>query len=78
MYTTRAFKIGESQAIRIPAELAFEASDIELEIERVGVELRIRPVRRTLACVLQKFDAFPADFMAEGRAEQEQDVRDLL
>ena len=78
MYTTRAFKIGESQAIRIPAELAFEASDIELEIERVGVELRIRPVRRTLAGVLQIFAAFPADFMAEGRAEQEQDVRDLL
>ncbi len=29
-------KNGNSQAIRIPAELAFERQDIELEIERMG------------------------------------------
>ena len=45
MHTTRAFKNGNSQAVRIPSDLAFERTDIELEIERVGDELRIRPAR---------------------------------
>ncbi|MGO7287928.1 AbrB/MazE/SpoVT family DNA-binding domain-containing protein, partial [Rhizobium ruizarguesonis] len=43
MHTTKAFKNGNSQAVRIPAELAFERTDVELEIERIGDELRIRP-----------------------------------
>jgi len=49
MHTTRAFKNGNSQAVRIPADLAYENTDIELEIERQGEEIRIRPVRRSLA-----------------------------
>lgn len=49
MQTTRAFKNGNSQAVRIPAELAFDRTDVELEIERVGDELRIRPIRQSLA-----------------------------
>ena len=78
MQTTRVFRNGNSQAVRIPAELAFERTDVELEIERVGSELRIRPVRRSLAGVLKKFAAFPADFMATGRGEQEQTEREPL
>ena len=78
MHTTRAFKNGNSQAVRIPAELAFERTDIELEIERVGNELRIRPVRRSLAGVLAKFSRFSPDFMAEGRGDHEQAERDAL
>ena len=46
MQTTKIFKNGNSQAVRIPAELAYERTDIDLEIERVGDELRIRPVGR--------------------------------
>ncbi|MDH4396551.1 MAG: type II toxin-antitoxin system VapB family antitoxin [Limnobacter sp.] len=61
------FKNGNSQAIRIPANLAFERQDIELEIERIGDELGIRPVRRRLGDVMQKFAAFGEDFMADGR-----------
>jgi antitoxin VapB len=55
MYPTKLFKNGNSQAVRIPADIAYERTDIELEIERVGEELRIRPVRRSLANVLDKF-----------------------
>jgi antitoxin VapB len=40
MTTTRLFKNGNSQAVRIPAELAFPTSDMELVIERVGEEHR--------------------------------------
>ena len=78
MQTTRAFKNGNSQAVRIPADLAYERTDIELEIERDGDEIRIRPARRSLSGVLSKFARFSPDFMAEGRGEQEQEERDVL
>jgi len=78
MTTTRVFKNGNSQAVRIPAELAYERSDIDVEIERVGDELRIRPARRSLAGVLAKFAKFSNDFMAEGRGDQEQAEREPL
>ena len=78
MLTTRAFKNGNSQAVRIPADLAYERTDIDLEIERIGDELRIRPVRRSLSGVLAKFAQFSPDFMDEGRGDQEQAERDAL
>ena len=65
-------------SVRIPANLAFERNDIELEIEREGDEIRIRPARRTLAGVLAKFARFAPDFMAEGRGDQEQAEREAL
>jgi len=78
MRTTRTFKNGNSQAVRIPADLAYERMDVELEIERIGDEIRIRPARRSLAGVLKKFAQFGPDFMAEGRGEHEQDEREAL
>ncbi len=48
MHTTKIFKNGNSQAVRIPSDLAYERTDIELEIERQGEEIRIRPARETL------------------------------
>lgn len=78
MHTTRAFRNGNSQAVRIPADLAYERTDIELEIERDGDEIRIRPARRSLAGVLAKFSSFSADFMTDGRGDHEQAERDPL
>jgi antitoxin VapB len=78
MQTTKAFRNGNSQAIRIPSELAYERTDIELEIERVGEEIRIRPARRPLAGVLKKFARFGPAFMVEGRGDQEQAEREAL
>ena len=78
MHTTKAFRNGNSQAVRIPAELAFERTDVELEIERVGVELRIRPARRSLSGVLAKFAKFAPDFMAKGRGDHQQAERETL
>ncbi len=78
MHTTKAFKNGNSQAVRIPADLAFERTDVELEIERVGVELRIRPARRSLSGVLNKFAKFGPDFMSTGRGDHEQAEREAL
>ncbi|MET0964249.1 MAG: AbrB family transcriptional regulator [Noviherbaspirillum sp.] len=67
MRATKAFGDSNFQAIHIPAELAYAHTEIELEIERIGDELRLRPVRRSLAGVLEKFARFSPDFMAEGR-----------
>ena len=76
--TTRAFRNGNSQAVRIPADIAYERVDMELEIERLGDEIRIRPVRRSLSDVLTKFAGFSDDFMAGGLEEHEQAERDRL
>jgi len=78
MYTTRVFKNGHSQAIRIPAALAYERTDLDFEIEREGDELRIRPQRRPLINVLKKFAKFSPEFMDAGRGAQEQAERDAL
>lgn len=78
MQTTKLFKNGNSQAVRIPADLAFARSDMELEIERVGNEIRIRPMRRSLAGVMEKFAQFSSNIMIDGRENQEQTERDPL
>lgn len=75
MLTTKVFRLGSSQAVRIPAELAYERTDIELEIERVGDEIRMRPAHQCLTGVLQKFAAFDQEVIEEGRGEQEQSER---
>nr|WP_315219309.1 hypothetical protein [uncultured Duganella sp.] len=42
-HTTKAFRSGNTQAIPIPPEIAYGRADIDLDIQRVGDELRIRP-----------------------------------
>ena len=78
MTTTRLFKNGNSQAVRIPAELAFPSSDMELVIERVGEELRIRPAQRRMGNVMKALASFSPNFMPAGRGEQEQAEREAL
>ncbi|SAK58424.1 SpoVT/AbrB-like protein [Caballeronia catudaia] len=78
MPITRIFRNGNSQAIRIPAELAYPENETEVEIERIGDELRIHPVRRPLAGALDRFKRFDSDFMASGRSEPEQDDREFF
>jgi antitoxin VapB len=75
---TRLFRNGHSQAVRIPAELAYERSDLELEIERVGDELRIRPAGRPILGALRALASFSPDFMATGRGDQAQSEREAL
>ena len=70
MTTTRLFKNGNSQAVRIPAELAFPTSDMELVIERVGEELRIRPAQRRMGNVMKVLSSFSPNFMSEDRGNR--------
>ena len=78
MTPTKLFKNGNSQAVRIPAELAYAAWDIDLVIERRGDELVIRPAQRRLGHVLAKWAKFSPDFMSEGRGSSEQKPRERL
>lgn len=45
MARTRAFRSGNSQAIRIPADIAYADVSADLEISRHGDVLVIRPAR---------------------------------
>lgn len=47
--TTRVFKSGNSQAVRIPAELAFERNDMEVTISRNGDVITIRPANARIS-----------------------------
>ena len=78
MSLTKIFKNGNSQAVRIPAELAYDRTDLDMEIERTGDEIRIRPVRRRLDGVLSSFARFSQDFTAPGRGEDRQVEREDL
>jgi antitoxin VapB len=78
MANTKIFKNGNSQAIRIPAELAYTSWDIDLVIERQGDELRIRPAQRRMGDVLGKLAQFSSDFMSEGRGRNVEGERETL
>jgi len=78
MTCTKLFKNGNSQAVRIPSELAYSNWDVELVIERFGDELRIRPARRRIGDVLGKLAQFSPDFMSEGRGLNIEGDREAL
>jgi antitoxin VapB len=74
---SRVFKSGNSQAVRIPRELAFDDVSQEVEIERKGDVLVIRPIHREkLTDMAEVLAMFTPDFMAEGREFHEQRERD--
>ena len=57
---TRAFKSGNSQAIRIPAEIALADMSVELEITRIGDAIIIYPAPKTdLADVVEYLRTTP-------------------
>ena len=74
---SRVFKSGNSQAVRIPSELAYDDVGQEVEVERKGDTLVIRPVyRKKLTGITEVFAMFSPDFMADGREFHEQEERD--
>lgn len=56
---TRAFKSGNSQAVRIPAELAYDDTNIELSIDRYGDVIVIALVRQNLNEMVEALRAMP-------------------
>lgn len=77
MQLTRIFKSGNSLAVRIPKELAFLDPSQDVEIERVGNTLVLRPLAsQTLADLPAILASFSPDFMAGGRDFNEQKERE--
>ena len=73
---TRVFKNGDSLAVYLPQEFAIFDADQEIEIEKIGNTLVLRPViQRKLIGLAEAFAAFPPGFMAEGREFHEQKER---
>ena len=60
MQTTRAFKSGNSQAVRIPAELAYADTNRELHITRSGDVITIFPARPSMKEMVAQLLALPA------------------
>jgi antitoxin VapB len=48
MTRTRVFKSGNSQAVRLPAGIAYADANIELEVTRLGDVITMFPARRNL------------------------------
>ncbi len=59
MATTRAFKSGNSQAVRIPADMAYADTSVELTITRSGDVITIYPKRPSMADTIAALRALP-------------------
>jgi antitoxin VapB len=58
---------GNSQAVRIPREFQLEGD--EVEIQRRGNTLVIRPKKETWQPLMDSLAMFTADFMEDGREQ---------
>lgn len=73
---TRVFKSGNSMAMRIPKELGFANTAQDVEVERVGNTLVVRPlVQQTLSDLGEILASFSPSFMAQGREVSEEPDR---
>ncbi len=75
MPRTRAFKSGNSQAVRIPAELAYTDTDVDLEITRLGDVITIFPARNTMSDVVAALRRMPKPRRVEKRRPIEVPLR---
>ncbi len=67
MATTRAFKSGNSQAVRIPAELAYGDLGMDLTITRHGDVITIYPKRQGLRDAIEMLRRMPRPAHIEER-----------
>jgi antitoxin VapB len=64
---TKLFMSGNSQAVRIPREFQLEGD--EVEIQRRGNTLVIRPKKQTWKPLTDSLAMFTDDFMEDGRQQ---------
>jgi antitoxin VapB len=76
MSQTRAFKSGNSQAVRIPAELAYADTNQELTITRMGDVITIYPTRGSMKEMVDRLRAMPKPTEIEVRDPIETPDRD--
>ncbi|WP_293369155.1 antitoxin [Nevskia sp.] len=69
MNTAKIFQSGNSQAVRLPKEFRFAAS--EVEIFRRGAEIVLRERRPSLAALLAELEPWPDDITAPDELPQQ-------
>jgi antitoxin VapB len=67
MRTTKVFKSGNSQAVRLPKDFQFNVK--EVEIFRRGDEVVLRRKRGNLVRAYELLTCLPDDFMEGGRED---------
>lgn len=67
MARTRAFRSGNGQAVRIPAEIAYAETHVDLEISRLGDVITIFPVRESLRDAIAALRRMPKPPVIERR-----------
>lgn len=72
--TAKIFRSGNSQAVRIPKEFQLEGT--EVEIQRRGDTLILRPKRKSWTPLLESLEKFSDDFMESGREQPDEQERD--
>ena len=75
---TRLFRTGNRQAVLIPSALAFESDKTQVEIERQGDELIIRPVKRRLSGLGRAFRELGPYFENYHREQPPMESRDWV
>ncbi|MES1202697.1 MAG: AbrB/MazE/SpoVT family DNA-binding domain-containing protein [Pseudomonadota bacterium] len=68
---SKTFKSGNSQAVRLPRDVAFASDDLELVIERSGDVLTIYPAKISIAEMAARLRALPAPGEIEERDVEE-------
>lgn len=74
---TRTFKSGNSEAIRLPKDIAF-GDDVELVLVRSGDVLTVYPATSTIPQMLAKLEKLPAPPSIEERDDSELPEREGL
>jgi antitoxin VapB len=74
--TTKIFRSGNSQAVRIPKEFQMEGD--EVEIQKKGDSLILRPKKKSWTSLLESLETFTEDFMANGRKQPRLQKRSKL
>jgi antitoxin VapB len=76
MKTAKIFMSGNSQAVRIPKE--FQLKGDEVEIQKEGDTLILRPKRKTWATLAASLKKFTDDFMGKSRKQPPLEKRGRL
>jgi antitoxin VapB len=76
MKTAKIFRSGNSQVVRIPNE--FQLAGKEVEIERQGDVLLLRPRNRSWDTLTKSLTKFSQDYMKSGRLQPRLQKRDRV
>ena len=74
---SRTFRSGNSEAIRLPRDVAF-GKDVELVIVRSGDVMTIYPAAMSMSAMIERLRALPAPPTVERRDEEELPERPRL